>query len=581
MTATTCAEDDDTDSGLAETQEVRPCTPPPEENFTNLYGYLEYAGNPAQRIELPQNAPTFKIGRDRSNQHIITNVQKIGAIHLVIRWQGLKDLVSQVEIEDKSANGTYLNRDKIGRHNRRPLVDGDEVSLGTPGPLEPPGCRFIYRDVLSTKRKVLLQYQLRKELGKGSFATVYEAYHKITGQKVAVKAIHVSSGQIRNRTGKLVSHHELCIAREIDIMCELQHPNVVRLHQMFRNPDSSVDLVLEFISGGTLLDFVHKHNGLSEKMTKHILLQVCKAVAYIHSKNVAHRDLKPENVLLTRDQPPVVKIADFGLAKKVSDRGTRLQTMCGTLAFVAPEVIARGTAETEYDNNVDGYSIGAMGFNVLTNELPFSETPDIAQNPTPGQMRNLIVQRIIAWSRLDHLGYDREGYPVQLSAAGKLFLRRLLDSDPGTRMSTTDALNHPWLLSYKPYPSDPHTGPPPPPLCDIHMRTAAALTDAAESMSQELEYLSVNATIVPGLWQTAPPQTPARSADSEEPQVRSTEQPHVRFAEEPQVVGCETSPKKRRREESQEREGESDTTSGNEVTDMQASPKKKGRMVRS
>jgi serine/threonine/tyrosine protein kinase RAD53 len=84
-------------------------------------------------------------------------------------------------------------------------------------------------------------------------------------------------------------------------------------------------------------------------------------LSYIHSKGITHRDLKPENVLLTRDNPPLIKVADFGLAKVV-DSLTMLRTMCGTPSYLAPEVVT--DAPDGYDNLVDSWSVGVIVFSM-------------------------------------------------------------------------------------------------------------------------------------------------------------------------------------------------------------------------
>lgn len=99
---------------------------------------------------------------------------------------------------------------------------------------------------------------------------------------------------------------------------------------------------------------------LAEDKVRRMAAQMCLAVAYIHQKDVVHRDLKPENVLLTDTEPPICKIADFGLAKIVNDQ-TYLKTTCGTPAYLAPEVILRQNLQA-YDNRVDSWSLGIIIF---------------------------------------------------------------------------------------------------------------------------------------------------------------------------------------------------------------------------
>lgn len=90
--------------------------------------------------------------------------------------------------------------------------------------------------------------------------------------------------------------------------------------------------------------------------------QICQAVAYIHEQNITHRDLKPENILLTNSDPPICKVADFGLSKLVDD-ATFLKTTCGTPAYLAPEVMLRYDPKNDaYTNKVDSFSLGVIFF---------------------------------------------------------------------------------------------------------------------------------------------------------------------------------------------------------------------------
>lgn len=95
---------------------------------------------------------------------------------------------------------------------------------------------------------------------------------------------------------------------------------------------------MEYIGGGDLNDYIHRHNGMSEDLVREVTRQVLRGIEYIHKMGISHRDLKPDNILLVSENPMVVKISDFGLAKMVKNEDTFLKTFCGTMLYLAPEV---------------------------------------------------------------------------------------------------------------------------------------------------------------------------------------------------------------------------------------------------
>lgn len=164
-------------------------------------------------------------------------------------------------------------------------------------------------------------YDIGNELGRGSFATVMNAVHRETGKKYAVKIIHLNRYRYSSDPEALEKFN-----REIEILSSLNHPNICQLIEYFRD-EATISLVLEYIAGGDLLDYIVSRDGVPEERAKLFTFQLCEALKYLHDKRIAHRDLKPENILLTDDEPPVVKIADFGLAKAV-DSMTKFMVSC-------------------------------------------------------------------------------------------------------------------------------------------------------------------------------------------------------------------------------------------------------------
>ncbi|GLB37085.1 putative forkhead associated domain containing protein [Lyophyllum shimeji] len=433
------------DDGMEETQQQTQSTQQASQQSnptvdSHLWGYLQPCSPALTRIDFWKIHPRYTIGRNTEQNQIVLPGFKVSNLHCTITWDG-SDVGQNVVVHDLSSNGTFINGSKIGRGQTRILREGNEIAFGTSVPQPHNGgledYRFIYRHIASGPPTTGLYafYDLTQELGKGSFATVMKAICRKTGQWFAVKMIQ-ESRNVRSpgeQQPQTRPRNELFM-REISILEKLKHPNICELKEVFFQENSNdINLVLELVEGGDLLDYILKNNGLSEASAQHITYQLCDALAYIHSKNVAHRDLKPENVLLTKDNPPIVKVADFGLAKFV-DSLTMLRTMCGTPSYLAPEVVRQENNEG-YDNLVDSWSVGVIVFSMLTNASPFIE------DENQRDIRTRVSERIIDWNCLA---------ATNVSDAAQEFIRDLLEEDPRQRMTLTASLQHPWLTSYTP-----------------------------------------------------------------------------------------------------------------------------------
>ncbi|KAF9531599.1 kinase-like domain-containing protein [Crepidotus variabilis] len=428
--------EDSQDSDQQQTQSTQQASqqPPSKEVDAHLWGYLSPCNpGPLTRIDFWKIHPKYTIGRNIEINQVVFPGFKVSNQHAVITWDGNDVPTSSVVVEDKSSNGTFINGERIGKGHSRILREGNEIAFGTSIP-QPQNngledYRFIYRHTAggTPTEGLYTNYDLGSELGKGSFAIVRKAVHKSTGVWYAVKMIYPnkSVGQQSSKNDQLV--------REISIMEKLKHRNICKLFEVFFQADNSINLVLELIEGGDLLEHILKNEGLSEVDSRDITYQICHAMAYIHSRGVTHRDLKPENVLLTNHRPPVVKVADFGLAKVV-DHATMLKTMCGTPSYLAPEVVSQKNNEG-YDNLVDSWSVGVIVFSMISNASPFIE--DETQ-----QIRERILLRKIDWETL------QARYPTEDATH---FIQALLQVMPTRRLSLTSAVLHPWLAQHIPY----------------------------------------------------------------------------------------------------------------------------------
>ncbi|XP_068124822.1 serine/threonine-protein kinase ULK2 isoform X2 [Hyperolius riggenbachi] len=204
----------------------------------------------------------------------------------------------------------------------------------------------------------------RKDLiGHGAFAVVFKGRHrKKTDWEVAVKSINK----------KNLSKSQLLLGKEIKILKELQHENIVALYDVQELPNS-VFLVMEYCNGGDLADYLQVKGTLSEDTIRVFLQQIAAAMKVLHSKGIIHRDLKPQNILLsyaTRKKLNFsgirIKIADFGFARYLQSN-MMAATLCGSPMYMAPEVIM----SQHYDGKADLWSIGTVIYQCLVGKPPF------------------------------------------------------------------------------------------------------------------------------------------------------------------------------------------------------------------
>lgn len=212
---------------------------------------------------------------------------------------------------------------------------------------------------MEKKGAILMErYEVGKLLGQGNFAKVYHAKDIKNGQTVAIKVID------KEKTLKAGLSEQ--IKREISVMKLVSHPNVLQLFEVMATK-SKIYIVLEYAKGGELFNKVAKGR-LKEDIARWIFQQLLSALDCCHRRGVYHRDLKLENLLI--DEDGGLKVSDFGLsalAESTRQDGL-LHTICGTPAYVAPEVINR----KGYDGaKADIWSCGVILYVLLAGHLPF------------------------------------------------------------------------------------------------------------------------------------------------------------------------------------------------------------------
>ncbi|KAI9008708.1 kinase-like domain-containing protein [Hyaloraphidium curvatum] len=249
-------------------------------------------------------------------------------------------------------------------------------------------------------------------------ATVKLCTDRKTGTVYAAKAI--DRKKIKGKESDVIS--------EIEIMAKLEHPNLARVYESFELKDE-IYLILDLAEGGELLDAIISRGEFSENDAAIIIKQLIEGLVYLHKKGVVHRDLKPENILFKKPGDNHILITDFGFSRLV---GTShfLQTICGTPAYVAPEILNRGGHGIE----VDMWSAGCIAYSMLCGYLPFA-----SETGSQAEMFELIKKGSFSFP-IEDWG--------EISDEAKDFISKLLVVDPSARMRSAHALQHPWLEKF-------------------------------------------------------------------------------------------------------------------------------------
>ncbi|XP_047436373.1 death-associated protein kinase 2a [Mugil cephalus] len=275
---------------------------------------------------------------------------------------------------------------------------------------------------LFKQQKVEDFYEIGEELGSGQFAIVKQCREKSSGRDFAAKFIKKRQSIASSRG---VRRDE--IQREVDILQQIQHPNIVTLHDVYENR-TDVVLILELVSGGELFDFLAQKESLSEEEATQFIKQILEGVNYLHARKIAHFDLKPENIMLLDKNAPLprIKLIDFGLAHKI-EAGVEFKNIFGTPEFVAPEIVNYEPLGLE----ADMWSIGVITYILLSGASPFL-----------GETKQDTLENITAIN----YEFDEEFF-CHTSNLAKKFICQLLEKDKRKRLTIQDALNHPWIKS--------------------------------------------------------------------------------------------------------------------------------------
>ncbi|NWW45937.1 MYLK2 kinase, partial [Pedionomus torquatus] len=279
----------------------------------------------------------------------------------------------------------------------------------------PPPAPFAHRIVTLRSASVSSHYNLSSKeiLGGGKFGEVHTCTEKQTGLKLAAKVIRKQGAKDKEM-----------VLLEIDVMNQLNHRNLIQLYDAIETPREII-LFMEFVEGGELFErIIDDDYHLTEVDCMVFVRQICEGIRFMHHMRVLHLDLKPENILCVAATGHMVKIIDFGLARRYNPQ-EKLKVNFGTPEFLSPEVV--NYEQVSY--STDMWSMGVITYMLLSGLSPF-----LGDNDTE-TLNNVLAAN---WY------FDEETFE-SVSDEAKDFVSNLIIKEKSARMSAGQCLQHPWL----------------------------------------------------------------------------------------------------------------------------------------
>jgi len=265
------------------------------------------------------------------------------------------------------------------------------------------------------------------ELGRGSFSIVYIGINQLDqdyikkGSKVAIKVI---------RTHHLTQKAIEILEDEISIMNLIKnnpHPNIVQCYDVIRSTNE-VYIIMEYCDSGDLATIIKRP--IKEKYAQFYFCQLANGLKYLDAHSIIHRDIKPKNILLTNNRK-VLKIADFGLAKKIIDISLH-ETVCGSPLYMAPEIMNNNP----YNNQTDLWSIGMILYEMLYGAHPFEKCKSVPE------LKDKVRTTQIQIPPPDTMNKDVS--PICLSLLSNLLQKKVVN-----RINWDEFFTHPWVINYQ------------------------------------------------------------------------------------------------------------------------------------
>jgi calcium-dependent protein kinase len=268
-------------------------------------------------------------------------------------------------------------------------------------------------------------YKILSFLGEGSYGKVFKAREISTGRVLAVKKIQINNSLTKYKK----------TIKEINLLKNLDHPNIVKFYDFFEEEDN-IYLMMEFLEGCTLKQYIQKTEIISENNARIIIKQLLTALSYLHyACDICHRDIKPENIMFKeKNDINSLKLLDFGLSLENFESKNYLEN-CGTLVYMAPELLINNI---KYTKGVDVWSVGIILYMLLMK----------GKNPfyNRGDNKETVIKNIRNNNVIFNNDINEEN---NISNMGKDLINKLLKKNPLYRYTIRSALEHPWITLKK------------------------------------------------------------------------------------------------------------------------------------
>lgn len=267
-------------------------------------------------------------------------------------------------------------------------------------------------------------YEIQKQIGEGGFGKVVLGVHKLTHEKVAIKIVNTS----------LIGNAQDIdmVFREVEMLKSLSHKNIVKILNCYTLKNMEVIIVMEFLEGGELLDYVLEKGKIDEAEARLFFRQIIDALTYIHQEKLIHRDLKLENLLLANKNSKIIKIVDFGIAG-INANFNAENSDAGSLNYLAPELLQK--KPNCVSPGLDVWAVGCILYGMVCGELPFQGKDN---------KDKFIIENIIK---------GEFNYPPdvnkRLSKEIKDLIKRILNVNPVNRMTLNEICEHAWVNEKK------------------------------------------------------------------------------------------------------------------------------------